>query len=326
MPTVLPCGKISRSKIIIYELEVYTYNSSSKRYPVEIDTIEIGRYSSLEKAGNEMKEWIEPCPPNQDGDYEVIHSFSIQEHGIDVPIFGSSYDERIYNDRGKLYGIEKHFGEPFFGTAPEDCRFKKGDVVEFRMYNELEIGIVTRLPLTPDRVSKINARYQRLYDEGIRLKDLDGNSFLLFLDQSDNSYIIHHGRNDMHEAVLSEACLFRPKFPISAETRKRLNAKYKYENGIFASFDTVKSGYKYGLELNNYMLGSFKDPHVIIFDCYFHLVVSLESYKILKGNPGKFDMAEINKIIKLIKVNEEDLRSGFRKMVEKCENEKDRSI
>ena len=326
MPIVLPSEKIIRSKIIIYELEVCTYNSRSKRYPVETDTIQIGRYSSLEKAEKEMKKLIEPCPENQDDDYEVIHSFAIQELGIDVPYRGSSYDERIYDDRGKLYGIGKNFREHFSGTAQEDCRFKKGDLVEFPKDNKLEIGIVTRLPLTPDRVSKHNATYQRLYDEGSRLEDLDGNPIFVSCDQSDSTYIIHDGRNASTFADHQKPYLFRPKFHISAGIKRKLHAKYQYENCVYTSIDTVKSGYKYGLELNSFMLASFKEPHAVIFDCYCHLAISLESYKILKGDSEKFDKAEINKMIKLIKANQEDLRSGFREMLEKWENDKACSI
>lgn len=326
MPIVLTSYKIIRSKIIIYELEVCTYNSRSKRYPVEIDTLQIGRYSSLEKAEKEIKKSIEPCPENQEEDYEIIHSFAIQELGIDVPYRGSSYDRRIYDERGKLYGITKNSREPYFGTDPEDFRFKKGELVEFPKDNKLEIGIVTGLPPTPDRVSKHNAAYQRLYDEGSRLEDLDGNPILVSCDQSDNTYTIHDGRNTFTFTDHQEPYLFKPKFHISAGIRRKLHSKYRYETGVYASFGTIKSSYKYGLELNNYMLDSFKEPHAVIFDCYCHLVISLESYKILKGNPKKFDKGEIKKIINLIKANQEDLRSGFREMVEKWENDKACSV
>ena len=322
MPIVLPSEKISRSKIIIYELKVRTYDSSSKRYPVEIDTIPIGRYSSHEKAENEMKNLIKPCPENQDEDYEVIHSFSVEEIGIDVPDRDSYYDELIYNDRGNLYGIVKNPKEHFSGTAPEDCKFKKGDFVEFSRGNKLEIGIVAGLPLSPDRVSNANAKAQKMYDEGTSFKDLGGNPYLVFCDQSDNWYAIYYGRNNIADIDLPEPRLFRPRFPVKARIRRRLHAKYKFETGIYTSLDTRTKGYAYGLELNRFMLNIFKEPHVVIFDDWSHLVISLVSYKILKGDPEKFDKSEINRMIKLIKANEEDLISGFRRMVEKYKNDK----
>ena len=326
MTVIFPSDKISRSKTIIYKLEIRTYTSSSRKYPVETDTIQIGRYSSLENAEKEMRECIGSCPENQDEDYDVIHSFFIQEIGIDVPHRDSSYDELIYDDRGKFYGIGKNFREHYSGTAPEDCRFKKGDLVEFLIDNKLQIGIVTRLPLTPDRVSKHNARYQRLYDEGSRFEDLDGNTYMVSIDQSDNTYGIYYGRDGSTDADLQEPYLFRPKFPVSARIRRRLQSQYSYENGIYASFGTIKDGYKYGLELNNYMLAGFKEPHAVIFDCYCHLIISLDSYKILKGDQKKFDRDEINRMIKLIKANEENLKSGFRNMVEKCKSDKTGSV
>ena len=325
MPIVSLSDKISRSKTIIYELEARTYNTSARKYPVEIDTIKIGMFSSLEKAEKEMREWIRPCPENQDEDYDIIHSFSIQELGIDVPYHGSlndEYDERIYHDRGKLYGIVKNFREHFSGTDPEDCRFKKGDLVEFLMGSKLQIGIVASLPLSPDKVSKHNILSQRLYDEGKGITDLDGNQIPLFCDQSDNTYGIYYGRGSSMDADLQEAGLFRPKFPISARIRRRLDVKRRYENGIHTRINKINTENKYGIELNGFMLDKFKEPHVVIFDDDYHLVISLDSYKILKGNQEKFDKDEINRMVKLIKANEEILKSKFWEMVEKCKNDK----
>jgi hypothetical protein len=328
MPIVFPFYKIIRSEIIIYELEVYTYNSRSKRYPVEIDTFQIGRYSSLENAEKEIKKLIEPCPENQDEDYEVIHSFAIQELGIDVPLRDAFYDERIYEGHGKFYGVCNNYMEEFSGRSPKDYRFKETGLVEFRTADTLEIGIVLGVPLTSDWVSRKNAAYQKLFNEGNRLKDLEGKlqAHSLACDQSDNTYRILYGKDNSIDIDLPEPYLFPPKFPISARMRRGLGTKYRYETGVHTSYLRIGESNKYGLELNNYMLDSIKEPHAVLFDCYCHLVISLESYKILKGNPEKFDKGEIKKIIKLIKANQEDLRSGFREMVEKWENDKACSV
>ena len=319
MTIVFPPQKIIRSKNIIYRLKIYIYESTASKYPVSIEDIEIGKYSSLKKAEKKMRDSTIKCPGKNERDYGKIHSFSIQEIGVDIPYYTSLYDERIYDDHGKLYGIGKNEREPFLGKPAQDCLFKIGNFVEFLRDNNLHIGIVTGLPLMPEDVERHNSWRMELFDKGKGFRDLDDKMYVALCDQSDNTYTVHYGRKDCTEVEDQEPHLFTPKFPIRTRTRRRLLVKCQYENGVYASYYSENKGYEYNFELNSFMLSKYNEPHVVIFDFWHHLILSLDSYQVLNGNPDKFDKKELDRLIKLIKTNEEDLKNKFHKMVDEHE-------
>jgi len=209
-------GSIEKKQNVIYELTVTTYPSDEADYPVDTSEMNLGMYSSLNKAEAKMRSMIVPDRTAGDqvlSDSERIHHFIIQEIGLDLPHDDSLYDKRVYDDKGNLYGMCKPYWEPFLGKKPEDCTFKKRELVECAIYGQLRIGVITLLPITPEFARRVRNE----------LKGMGAAP-----DQTDNTYNVDFGYEERDHEHLSECDIFKPRFTITHETRSGLLSAYKY--------------------------------------------------------------------------------------------------
>jgi hypothetical protein len=190
---------------------------------------------------------------------------------------------------------------------------------------KLHLGIILEQPLTSSDVEILERSHKEDYENGIGIKGLCGNLIRFRCDQSDNVYAIGTGLNDFDHHHLPESRLFKPRFPVSRAKEKLLDEHLKYLQGIHLYYDDTKNmtvvavgaGIKTArIQMNSYMLGRITEPHVIIYDALHHLVVSLESHKIIRGNPRKFNWSELERALRSIRKHEEMMKRDFHEMVE----------
>ena len=190
---------MNKAALDIYELSPFLYNYRASLYPIEITTLNLGRFTILKKAKAAMLAFIIGGPNKR---YELIHSFVVRESGVVLPLPGSHYEIRVYDEQGDLYGMRKCDWQPYTGKELASNRFKLKDLVEFIIGDHLHVGIIAGLPLSIDKVSRIKSRIRSVCD------------------QSDNTYAVLYGL-EYHDH-LSECQLFKPRFNIAEETRQKL--------------------------------------------------------------------------------------------------------
>src|SRR5208283_4518753 len=127
--TESPFHPVNDAALTIHDLKIRTYDPASRKYPVEISSTRLGRYSRLERAEQVMGESIASSESRNTYQYKKIHSFSVTTFRIDVPDCESFVERRVYDEHGNLYGIEKNDDEPFLGKDPVECRFEKKEIV-----------------------------------------------------------------------------------------------------------------------------------------------------------------------------------------------------
>ncbi|MGC8491931.1 MAG: hypothetical protein ACP5SH_09360 [Syntrophobacteraceae bacterium] len=71
------------------------------------------------------------------------------------------------------------------------------------------------------------------------------------------------------------------------------------------------------IELNSFLLEKIGEPHVVVFNHWDYLVVSIESLEVLRGKFGKFRQEEVKKAMHYIGEHRQELQKGFEEMVER---------
>ena len=110
-------------------------------------------------------------------------------------------EEKIFLPCGKLHGSgsPKFSNEtsPFKGRDKKLCKFQKGETVSFISGDNLEIGIISKIPPSPGQVKKINKRMQDRLGKDVAL------------DQGDDSYLILCGKDDSDHDHVKEFHMFK---------------------------------------------------------------------------------------------------------------------
>lgn len=127
--------------------------------------------------------------------------------------------------------------------------------------------------------------------------------FIQFADQSDDTYTVLYDMDDFSHAHMPEHRLSRPEGPVDNTVKERLWERYRYSKGVFIVFGKEGTGLEYGIELNDYLVPEIPEPHVIVYGDHAHLVISMESFRILKGDPEEFDENKVAKAIRFIQEN-----------------------
>jgi hypothetical protein len=230
-----PTG-IVRAEKYAYKVDAVVYQPKTSQYPFRTMMVHIGTYSSLEKAGQAIKDSILPCDIERDkDDYCVIHHFIAEEIPLDVASGKAEQCTYVYNDKGLLHGTISDCRRPFFGSKETDCMFKAGDFVEFLRKDKIAVGLVVAVPLSPEAVVEKNA-----FCRDNPLVDLDGQEYTVFCDESDNMYTVCCGADHNH---FSEAEIFPVRFLMKSTQRKslldasRMGIKEQHKHGQQAAGD-----------------------------------------------------------------------------------------
>ena len=167
--------------------------------------------------------------------------------GLQLSLWGQSLSDRVYLPDGTLWGIRDYCNfipsncvsdeydywgklNRFYGRAPEEIRFKPGDIVEvfgcpdnhYWSDNEVNLAIVVKCPPTKDEVAKMLEQYVATH-EGYNLCD------------HNLCHVMGHAEDTYQ--VLSFACeeidhsttiaTFRPSLPVSPQRAKKLRNLYE---------------------------------------------------------------------------------------------------
>ena len=297
--------KDSITTTVIYDLVEYYLEEDAEKYPAAIYQKELGKYSSLDKVEAAIQSCVitgDPInDPSEDNEYINIHSFAVAEIELDVdPKEWGMRNVRIYDSKGIIYGTDASFSDaPFAGREAAGCRFQPGDFVEFISDpNKLEVGIVIYLPVSPDKVHEINLRHKKMYAENIGIKTEKGDLIQLVCDQSDDSYLIEYGTDNFTHEHLPECRLFTPKYTIDDATKKQLLERLRFCHGtykVYIGWDhgQEKSKALFHVQLNDYVLDTILEPHIVILGIWRHLLISLLNFKPIKGDLDEFLAIEV---------------------------------
>jgi len=96
--------KVNESALIIHDLKVRTYDPASRKYPIEISSSRLGRYSTPERVEQVIGESSTSDESGNTYQDKKIHSFSVARLRIDVPDYESFVERRVYDEHGNLYG------------------------------------------------------------------------------------------------------------------------------------------------------------------------------------------------------------------------------
>ncbi|MDD2998827.1 MAG: hypothetical protein PHV05_07160 [Candidatus Riflebacteria bacterium] len=179
----------------VFELQITEINADRAKYPVQTRCKTIGFFSTLERA--------EACMRSEAN--TRAHHFTIKTRLLDAtePELWLC-EQRVYDRQGRFHGIRFSEDTPFAGVSPEKCRFSEGDIVEIIQNGQLRPGIISLLPISPERAARIPV-----------------------IDQSDNSYCIELAGNGRSHDHLPECDIFAPTFQVSAATKARLLRIYR---------------------------------------------------------------------------------------------------
>jgi hypothetical protein len=181
-------------------------------YPATLNSETFGYFSDLKKAeyfvSYKDKEayWF-----LEDYSFKI---FEIEEYGLDY--FFLQIRTRVYTQDGAFY--EEHLAEyekGYPGKDEDECRFKKGDLVEFIHSGNLEIGIIASLPPDPKKVKALSEKVSK--ETGSNRHPFDA---------SDDSYMVLFGFNKLSHAHPNVHQVFSPSVSVPAEIEKLLIERY----------------------------------------------------------------------------------------------------
>ena len=176
----------------IYELTVL-YCDSPVTYPKPVEREPLGFFTNIERAEEFLRSGVEK---GQVGWFEIEADYVVLGYQLAEWMLDGARTlrwQRHYAPDGHGRGDEPMDEEPqpWAGRPPETCRFKVGDIVQLVAYDNLEVGKVAALPLSPQQVAEINARS---HFAGIPV------------DQFEDRYFIWLGAGEHAHAVEGELC------------------------------------------------------------------------------------------------------------------------
>lgn len=207
----------------IFPLEVIYYNGKLK-YPKKTSKLFLGFFSSVENA----EQFLENLPDNPDFNflYNVIEEkvtlkyniyfFRLFEYRLDGD--NKIYSTRIYKSETNHCNA-KHLYESnlnpkntvFEGRDESDCKFRRGDFVEFYNHGTINIGIIAAMPLTKDFIQS--------------LKEKEGEETINLPDQRDDSYRILVGKKKFHRLNCRVYYAFHPGRKIKHKIGEKLQQR-----------------------------------------------------------------------------------------------------
>lgn len=207
----------------IFEIELITFGfceediDANKPYPFNISNT--GRYFAF--SFNEAEELIRNFPKSTK---ERVYRFILRK----LPIGERLYPQEfvclwVYDKDGNL--IDKSVCADFLGRGDQsqcqftgriaaELRFKLGDIVEWFRGKTVRLGIVTGVPLSPERCSEIMER-------------ACSKKLGTMLDTSDDSYTVVYGPDVSYHDHIFSPFVSMPSFPVPDKMRQQLEETYR---------------------------------------------------------------------------------------------------
>lgn len=192
------------------------------------------------------------------------HSFRIMEVNLDDLTIGKdSLTEYLYDSKGvrideRLYpNITFNDNNIYPGRTKEQCRFRKGDIVEVLRGGEISLAVIIGLPPGREEAQRINAN----------------GSYCL--DDSSDCYTVLSEDDPMWEEHCPTLALFKPQFKIHPAVEQRLRKVYKDFISWPARQSVMNTTACHDLTEACKRLGwdvAFNEPQVG-FSTYFHLIL-----------------------------------------------------
>jgi len=222
---------------ILYD---YEYNEEKDedippQYPeFNVKKYRTGVFSSLTKAEQGMKDYVEEEKKRGRGEEKDLFGFLIEEYSLDKLTHFWEKSMRNYLPDGSLLDECLVSSEPdeerelieFLGRPAEKVRYKNGDLVEeLYLKDTVRLAIIGNPPWSPEKVN-----------ECINRSKLEHKGRYIFLDSSDDVYytlgVCEDDDDDTHEHP-SPICLFPLRFPVNYELRSNLEKQYKRYRAYF---------------------------------------------------------------------------------------------
>jgi hypothetical protein len=182
-----------------------------------------GVFSTLAKAEQAMKEWVEMHCEVKDG----IFGFRIRELYIDTMFNtktirnylsdGSLWDECLTSDLEDEEGCS----EEFLGRPADKVRFQNGDLAEELCGDVAHLVIVGNPPVSPEEISKKRQRWKETKAPGYPFDFFDDTYYALLICEEN-----HHPNGYAHSHTFPTD-LFPVRFPVSDEIRNNLENHYR---------------------------------------------------------------------------------------------------
>ena len=187
----------------IFKLTGIEYCDEHPQYPsFDVFRNTIGYFSSLDKAGQEMKNFVKE-------DKRPLFGFLKEEYALDKSSLWWAKSRRNYLPDGKildenLLSEMPEDGMEFFGRQEAKLRFHRGDIVEVLREDRVTLQIVISTPFSPEKVRE--------------MRECNKNPQLDF---SDDSYctLDISGDNYSQPNVVD---VFPARFQVNDELRKQL--------------------------------------------------------------------------------------------------------
>jgi hypothetical protein len=217
----------------VFELSKIEYGHYDEENPLqypsfEVSTSRLGLYSTLEKAVQGMKDYIEEQKKfdEEQGTHKRLESlfgFSIDELEFDKFSYLGNKSERNYLPDGSLWDeslvssvVDKDYDfiEEFFGRPADRLRFHPGDLAEVLDGDTVTLEIVGYTPWSPEKVN----------EHRIFVKDKYGCDYRS--DCLDDVYYTMSAGDETHSHPLP-TMLFPVRLPVSDDVKNQLETRYK---------------------------------------------------------------------------------------------------
>ena len=186
----------------IFILEMIYADDDETIYPLSLQRYIWGYFSNCENSLQFLKADNTDCWFAKKMPFKI---FEIKEVVLDK--INSEIQTYMYLQDLTYYGnYISDSKKGYQGRKDEDCLFKIGDIVEFIHGNQLDIGIVSDLPPSKERVAKITKEAKEKF--GIANE---------MLDSSDDCYCICYGSDLSSHAHSIVQHVFKPSFAIDFE-------------------------------------------------------------------------------------------------------------
>jgi hypothetical protein len=185
------------------------YSSEPIKYPTQLQCDTLAYFSDLKKAESfitsahkELYWFFRGFP---------FKIFLIEEYGLNS--FLQDIRVRIYESNGNFYGEHLSDSEKNFqGREPEDCKFKRGDFIEYiDRVHRLNFGVIIGFPFSHRRVKEISKKASKKH----------------ILDSSDDAYLIVYGLGIYDYENVQVFYVFEPSGKIPEALKRQLTIHYQ---------------------------------------------------------------------------------------------------
>ncbi|MFN4260910.1 MAG: hypothetical protein ACK4RK_16570 [Gemmataceae bacterium] len=186
----------------VHELTLFHFDGELV-YPKPVEAISLGLFTTVQQAEHFLSAQLASHEALWRS--ETFACLTLEETVVDSR--RRFLRRRFYDAAGEFNGEIKvdQLRKPFHGREPATCLFCQGELVQFLHQEELQVGIVAGLPLSPAEVAGFQQSWEVLGDE--------------------DCYLVLMGEED--HVHLRECEVFRPAGHIDTRTRELLMSRFQ---------------------------------------------------------------------------------------------------